>query len=703
MSSTSPGIKMESLPASHVCLPEPVPRSAGLTNPAVPEALINEERRGREGQGQCPPRHRSEGGLVDKGDLKKLPRLSLSQYDLIEADVSFQPWGSENSVLIPEPVTCPQGSIREHLQSKSPQDSLSSSCPQCHTIMAKPAERLAGTLGQVDLPFSQGMNSSDSEVAVTLIDTSQPGDPLSLHEPIKIVITMSSTPNSTTEEGSSLHLKVTGTEQVGSRSHVDPASPRVASPPNAEHIQIPVITLELSDGGGGVTGPEGHGNQRTPDRLRVEASDQCSSEKVGRTTQTHSPGPRHAREPALTSEAKGEKDGQDTLDPSSCKGSHEKRHARVLSVDSGTNVFLGRSSTDVVSDKEKTLPTSKSDLEAKEGQIPNESNFLEFVSLLESISTSKVVASTQPKGSADPHGTSEARELYRDHYSQGKKEEILEKKKFSGQDSKPEKPGLQSQDHAGASPVFTPPAKTTTLFQGNRQRQIIYRVTSQQDSSVLQVISGPEASVQEEISVDAMHVFIDEHGEIKSCYLKSGNQKEGSLQHPLSNEDCASQAREVHLSSSSTTTCESPDPTSGDPAVSALQQQLLLMVARRTHSETPRCVSQDLEDSSCSSAPGKFNREQFYKFIIFPGKWIKVWYDRLTLLALLDRTEDVRENVLAVVLSILVSLLGFLTLNRGFCRDLWVLLFCVVMASCQYSLLKARPHPALTLPVLPLT
>lgn len=50
-------------------------------------------------------------------------------------------------------------------------------------------------------------------------------------------------------------------------------------------------------------------------------------------------------------------------------------------------------------------------------------------------------------------------------------------------------------------------------FQGNRQRRIIYRVTSQQDSSVLQVISGPETSVQEESSGDAMHVFIDEHGE----------------------------------------------------------------------------------------------------------------------------------------------------------------------------------------------
>ncbi|XP_069321073.1 pecanex-like protein 2, partial [Eulemur rufifrons] len=192
-----------------------------------------------------------------------------------------------------------------------------------------------------------------------------------------------------------------------------------------------------------------------------------------------------------------------------------------------------------------------------------------------------------------------------------------------------------------------------------------------------------------------MHVFIDEHGEIRSCYLRSGNQKEGPLQHPPSNCDCLSQAREMQVSSSSTTTSESQDPSSGDPAVSALQQQLLLMVARRTQPETPRHVSQDLEDSSCSSTQGKFNREQFYKFIIFPGKWIKVWYDRLTLLALLDRTEDVKENVLAVLLIVLVSLLGFLTLSRGFCKDMWVLLFCLVMASCQYSLLKSvQPDPA---------
>lgn len=64
---------------------------------------------------------------------------------------------------------------------------------------------------------------------------------------------------------------------------------------------------------------------------------------------------------------------------------------------------------------------------------------------------------------------------------------------------------------------------------------------------------------------------------------------------------------------------------------------------------------------------------------------------------ILCRTEDVKENVLAVLLIVLVSLLGFLTLNQGFCKDVWVLLFCLVMASCQYSLLKARPHLILTI------
>lgn len=47
------------------------------------------------------------------------------------------------------------------------------------------------------------------------------------------------------------------------------------------------------------------------------------------------------------------------------------------------------------------MTTSKSDLEAKEGQLPNESNFLEFVSLLGSLSTRAGGSSTQEDQEAE--------------------------------------------------------------------------------------------------------------------------------------------------------------------------------------------------------------------------------------------------------------------------------------------------------------
>uniref|UniRef100_A0A8C2STQ3 Pecanex-like protein n=1 Tax=Coturnix japonica TaxID=93934 RepID=A0A8C2STQ3_COTJA len=208
--------------------------------------------------------------------------------------------------------------------------------------------------------------------------------------------------------------------------------------------------------------------------------------------------------------------------------------------------------------------------------------------------------------------------------------------------------------------------KENTVLQPSNHRQIIYRVTSQQDSSVLQVISGPEASVQDELSVDAMHVFIDENVKITtfSLFMSEKNNSETWYKFSILNTYIAGS----HMPMWKSILCIS---------CLFLKQP-----------------SQDPEESSCSSAQRKLNK-QFYRFIIFPGKWIKVWYDRLTLLALLDRTEDIKENVLSVLLVVLVSLLGFLTLNQGFCKDIWVLLFCLVMASCQYSLLKSvQPDPA---------
>ncbi|XP_075804401.1 pecanex-like protein 1 isoform X5 [Microtus pennsylvanicus] len=81
--------------------------------------------------------------------------------------------------------------------------------------------------------------------------------------------------------------------------------------------------------------------------------------------------------------------------------------------------------------------------------------------------------------------------------------------------------------------------------------------------------------------------------------------------------------------------------------------------------------------------------KHYYRFWILPQLWIGINFDRLTLLALFDRNREILENVLAVVLAILVAFLGSILLIQGFFRDIWVFQFCLVIASCQYSLLKS--------------
>uniref|UniRef100_A0A8C7X1B7 Pecanex-like protein n=1 Tax=Oryzias sinensis TaxID=183150 RepID=A0A8C7X1B7_9TELE len=96
-----------------------------------------------------------------------------------------------------------------------------------------------------------------------------------------------------------------------------------------------------------------------------------------------------------------------------------------------------------------------------------------------------------------------------------------------------------------------------------------------------------------------------------------------------------------------------------------------------------------LDESSETSTQEKPSRKIYYKLRLFPGKWINILYDRLTLLALLDRNQDFLENLVAIFMAFLVSFLGFVLLNHGCFKDFWVFQFCLVMASCQYSLLKS--------------
>uniref|UniRef100_A0A665VTL7 Pecanex-like protein n=1 Tax=Echeneis naucrates TaxID=173247 RepID=A0A665VTL7_ECHNA len=93
------------------------------------------------------------------------------------------------------------------------------------------------------------------------------------------------------------------------------------------------------------------------------------------------------------------------------------------------------------------------------------------------------------------------------------------------------------------------------------------------------------------------------------------------------------------------------------------------------------------EDPVATSAASK--ARQYYRLWLLPYMWVGLHFDRLTLLALFDRNREVLENVLAVVLAVLVAFLGSVLLVNGFFTDIWVFQFCLVIASCQYSLLKS--------------
>lgn len=401
VSSTSPCIKADILPVSTASA-SGANTSAIATKPAAMETLSGNGINEKGGNGQPYGQHGSQDILVDRDVAKNFSNISSSQGDILRTGVSSEPWDSENSV-ISDHLSNPKSYKREKLPDGSPQTGFTSNCPQSSAIATKDPEHVEGSCNACN--SHEDLDCSDSETAVAVVDNSLPGDQLC--EPIKIVITMSTTPNTTLSDlASSARLKSVGMERTSSALESGIVTAGWPSQQTNEQLRIPVITFDLSDDSKDKACLEV--SERTPENLKAElSSNQCSGYESGDAVKEHSnpantpletntcsgPNRENVSENVQTMDLTSKTDLQN-LDPQSCRTGHEKRHMRVLSVDSGTDVLLSKNFMEV-SDKEKTLPTSKSDLEAKEGQVPNESNFLEFVSLLESINTSKMKASNQ--------------------------------------------------------------------------------------------------------------------------------------------------------------------------------------------------------------------------------------------------------------------------------------------------------------------
>ena len=79
----------------------------------------------------------------------------------------------------------------------------------------------------------------------------------------------------------------------------------------------------------------------------------------------------------------------------------------------------------------------------------------------------------------------------------------------------------------------------------------------------------------------------------------------------------------------------------------------------------------------------------YYKYRITPCTHIKIRFDRLALLALLDRNLTWKETIFSLILAVSVAVFGSFHLYMGFFRDIFAFIFCFVIAGCQYSLLKS--------------
>ncbi|KAJ8247997.1 hypothetical protein GJAV_G00237000 [Gymnothorax javanicus] len=576
------------------------------------------------------------------------------------------------------------------------------------------------------------------EIAVVLVDTSGPSNHLDENDTVKIIITMSCDAQTAAELEESVKMSILGSAPMGHE--------RQAGAAGESHIKIPVITFDSPEDEG-AEGEDDRNSDAPEDGHRLSQlpvpDDYLSKEQLSSDLATLDCRDMESKEaefeqpsPQLTNDnsssgidVRSHPDDTDlpelNMDPEgflqipSASGKHgggSRSHVRGLSMDSGTEAVL---STSQAEDKLRTLTSSKSDLEAKEGQVPNESNFVEFVSLLESISSTR----NSTGNAAEELGEDGEKASNEGGGTAGVRIEEVEREGTQECVKAPCSLAVTGTPNAVLDkpiPIVSPDSPQT-----DKDRDPDYdslpSQTSQSESSMLQVICRPEATSKEEAyTFHTVHKYVSRCEAWPSAHstsititpqhrvLKAGTgQRQGlricsptagerprklyaerALNLPLGAELITGNMCDL-LSTSSNSECQ--DGLAGGHSDCPFQRRIIptqRLCPRRTHPEVFQ-EEDSIEESSDTSTQEKPSRKFYYKLKLFPGKWVNILYDRLTLLALLDRNQNVAENMAAVVLAFLVAFLGFLLLNHGCFKDIWVFLFCVVIASCHYSLLKS--------------
>ncbi|AWP16105.1 putative pecanex-like protein 1 [Scophthalmus maximus] len=371
-----------------------------------------------------------------------------------------------------------------------------------------------------------------------------------------------------------------------------------------------------------------------------------------------------------------------------------KTHARVLSLDSGTAACLNDPSRLGAPAGPRPLTTSKSDLEAKEGEVLDAASLLGRASQLESVTRSRNSLPNQA-AFAEPHDATAA-----SLRAPGSEETVV----FRRERSTFRRQAVRRRHNAGSNP--TPPASligsplslqealsqasqpSTSQVKGQPSRTPS-QVTVLSTSTSLLARNGSthlEGSQDKASTVGATSLQ-DDFGKLTPSLYEAGGCDMSLVNFEPATRRASNNIWDTdsHLSSSTSVRFYPHD---------LIRLNRLLTMDPELLEQQDGNLSPELQDAplaqddpAATSAVGK--ARQYYRLWLLPYLWVGLHFDRLTLLALFDRNREVLENVLAVMLAVLVAFLGSVLLVQGFFTDIWVFQFCLVIASCQYSLLKS--------------
>uniref|UniRef100_A0A668AA34 Pecanex-like protein n=1 Tax=Myripristis murdjan TaxID=586833 RepID=A0A668AA34_9TELE len=365
-----------------------------------------------------------------------------------------------------------------------------------------------------------------------------------------------------------------------------------------------------------------------------------------------------------------------------------KTHARVLSLDSGTAACLNDPNRLGTPAGPRPLTTSKSDLEAKEGEVLDAASLLGRASQLESVTRSRNSLPNQAAFTEPQDATA----------APGSEETVI----FRRERSTFRRQAVRRRHNAGSNP--TPPTSLIGSPLSQASQPSTSQVKSQPSRTPSQVtVLSASASLlarngsahlegsQDKASTVGTTSLQDDFGKLTPSLYEAGGCDMSLVNFEPATRRASNNIWDTdsHLSSSTSVRFYPHDLLS----LPQIRLNRLLTMDPELLEQQDGDLSPELQDAPlgqddhAAAAAGK--ARQYYRFWLLPYLWVGLHFDRLTLLALFDRNREVLENVLAILLAVLVAFLGSVLLVHGFFTDIWVFQFCLVIASCQYSLLKS--------------